>query len=190
MGQSSWKAFRKHAPPDPGISPPQRPFRCVLANGAAKEAETRFQVLWHYGRVFLRAPGGRYLGTLPVGLLVARATHPGKKDLRLQASCSCGPSWPWRGGKNLAWEGFPPAQRPPNSLPAPLPCTRLPQPCGAPSPTLPNLLLAQPPQQIPPLLPLAPLGPPHMLCPPPRFSSDRLWGAGRVPPGLTAVGLS
>ncbi|KAG8138595.1 hypothetical protein E2320_004478 [Naja naja] len=56
----------------------QRPFRSVLANGAAKEAETRFQVLWHYGRVFLRAPGGRYLGTLPVGLLVARAAHPGR----------------------------------------------------------------------------------------------------------------
>ncbi|XP_058045979.1 fascin-3 [Ahaetulla prasina] len=58
----------------------QRPFRCVLANGAAKEAETRFQVLWHHGRVFLRAPGGRYLGTLPVGLLVARATHPGPNE--------------------------------------------------------------------------------------------------------------
>ncbi|XP_070610741.1 fascin-3 [Erythrolamprus reginae] len=58
----------------------QRPCQGVLANGAAKEAETHFQVLWHCGRVFLRAPGGCFLGTLPVGLLVARARHPGPNE--------------------------------------------------------------------------------------------------------------
>ncbi|KAM6436367.1 fascin-3 isoform 1-T2 [Liasis olivaceus] len=58
----------------------QRQFENVMANGYAKEAETRFQVLWHYGRIFLKAPGGRYLGTLPVGLVAARAMHPGPNE--------------------------------------------------------------------------------------------------------------
>uniref|UniRef100_A0A8C5RFY6 Fascin n=1 Tax=Laticauda laticaudata TaxID=8630 RepID=A0A8C5RFY6_LATLA len=75
-----WGKTPTMPPPDRGIYLPQRSFRSVLANGAAKEAETRFQVLWHYGKVFLRAPGGRYLGTLPVGLLVARAAHPGPHE--------------------------------------------------------------------------------------------------------------
>ncbi|XP_026577704.1 fascin-3 isoform X2 [Pseudonaja textilis] len=127
----------------------QRPFQSVLANGAAKEAETRFQVLWHYGKVFLRAPRGRYLGTLPVGLLVARATHPGKEDrclagspgLHTFASRSC---VPWRGGGaefGLGRPSFLPC--PPNSLCSSSRATHTPL---YPPPSAPWRSLAHPPQ--------------------------------------------
>ncbi|XP_062989895.1 fascin-3 [Elgaria multicarinata webbii] len=58
----------------------QRQFKSVMANGYSKEPETKFRVLWHYGNIFLRALNGRYLGTLPVGLVVARAVRPGPSE--------------------------------------------------------------------------------------------------------------
>ncbi|XP_053113075.1 fascin-3 isoform X2 [Hemicordylus capensis] len=55
----------------------QRQFQSVVADGCCTEPETGFRVLWRHGKVFLRACNGRYLGTLPVGLVVARAVDPG-----------------------------------------------------------------------------------------------------------------
>ncbi|XP_061438611.1 fascin-3 [Rhineura floridana] len=58
----------------------QRQFKSVMADGYCKEPETKFCVLWHYGKIFLRALNGRYLGTLPVGMVVARAVDPGPSE--------------------------------------------------------------------------------------------------------------
>nr|XP_028602274.1 fascin-3 [Podarcis muralis] len=58
----------------------QREFQSVMADGCSKEPETHFSILWHYGKIFLRALNGRYLGTLPVGLVVARAMQPGPHE--------------------------------------------------------------------------------------------------------------
>ncbi|XP_054844833.1 fascin-3 [Eublepharis macularius] len=58
----------------------QRECKSVVADGCCREPETSFHVLWHYGKTFLRACNGRYLGTLPVGLVVARAVHPGPNE--------------------------------------------------------------------------------------------------------------
>lgn len=68
-------------PPRPltWVFSPQREFQSVMADGCSKEPETHFSILWHYGKIFLRALNGRYLGTLPVGLVVARAMQPGEE---------------------------------------------------------------------------------------------------------------
>ncbi|XP_015270991.1 PREDICTED: fascin-3 [Gekko japonicus] len=58
----------------------QRESTSVVANGDCREPETCFHVLWHYGKIFLRAFSGCYLGMLPVGLVVARAVHPGPSE--------------------------------------------------------------------------------------------------------------
>uniref|UniRef100_A0ABM5GK17 Fascin n=1 Tax=Pogona vitticeps TaxID=103695 RepID=A0ABM5GK17_9SAUR len=58
----------------------QRQGKRVAADGSREEPETRFQVSWHYGSIVLRALNGCYLGTLPVGLVVARAEHPGPNE--------------------------------------------------------------------------------------------------------------
>uniref|UniRef100_A0A8D2LVE2 Fascin n=1 Tax=Varanus komodoensis TaxID=61221 RepID=A0A8D2LVE2_VARKO len=58
----------------------QRQFKSVMANGYREEPETKFHVLWHYGKIFLRALNGRFVGILPVGLVAARAAHPGPSE--------------------------------------------------------------------------------------------------------------
>uniref|UniRef100_A0A452GVF7 Fascin n=1 Tax=Gopherus agassizii TaxID=38772 RepID=A0A452GVF7_9SAUR len=55
----------------------QRKFKSIVANGRRMEPETNFRALWHYGKIFLQAFNGRYLGTMPFGLVVASAMHPG-----------------------------------------------------------------------------------------------------------------
>ncbi|KAL8222596.1 UNVERIFIED_CONTAM: hypothetical protein K2H54_077593 [Gekko kuhli] len=58
----------------------QREGMSVVANGDGREPETCFHALWHYGKIFLRAFSGCYLGALPIGLVVARAVHPGPSE--------------------------------------------------------------------------------------------------------------
>nr|XP_056703443.1 fascin-3 [Euleptes europaea] len=58
----------------------QRECQSVVANGYDREPETSFHVLWHYGKLFLRAFDGCYLGTLPLGLVVARVLYPGPNE--------------------------------------------------------------------------------------------------------------
>ncbi|XP_060102049.1 fascin-3 [Heteronotia binoei] len=58
----------------------QRDGKRVLANGCCREAKTCFHILWHYGKIFLRASNGCFLGTVPVGLVVARARRPGPSE--------------------------------------------------------------------------------------------------------------
>ncbi|XP_048357219.1 fascin-3 isoform X3 [Sphaerodactylus townsendi] len=56
----------------------QRECKNVVANGYCGEPETNFHVLWHCGKICLRASNGCYLGSLPVGLVAARALHPAR----------------------------------------------------------------------------------------------------------------
>ncbi|XP_075780233.1 fascin-3 [Pelodiscus sinensis] len=58
----------------------QRKFKSIMANGRRMEPETNFRAQWHYGKIFLQAFNGRYLGTLPIGLVVASAAHPGPSE--------------------------------------------------------------------------------------------------------------
>ncbi|XP_077196725.1 fascin-3 [Paroedura picta] len=58
----------------------QRECKSLVANGNSSEPQTCFQVHWHYGKIFLRALNGCYVGTLPVGLVAARAMHPGPSE--------------------------------------------------------------------------------------------------------------
>lgn len=56
----------------------QRKSKSIVANGLRMEPETNFRITWHHGQVVLQAFNGRYLGTLPVGLVVASAAQPGE----------------------------------------------------------------------------------------------------------------
>uniref|UniRef100_K7FFI1 Fascin actin-bundling protein 3 n=1 Tax=Pelodiscus sinensis TaxID=13735 RepID=K7FFI1_PELSI len=67
----------------------QRKFKSIMANGRRMEPETNFRAQWHYGKIFLQAFNGRYLGTLPIGLVVASAAHPALPP-SLRPSPACG----------------------------------------------------------------------------------------------------
>uniref|UniRef100_K7FFI0 Fascin actin-bundling protein 3 n=1 Tax=Pelodiscus sinensis TaxID=13735 RepID=K7FFI0_PELSI len=118
----------------------QRKFKSIMANGRRMEPETNFRAQWHYGKIFLQAFNGRYLGTLPIGLVVASAAHPGKGvELGLRG-CK-------REGKAL--RAAPGAESPP--CPSVRPCPRLqcgrtwPGPfCGSPQRALPPSLRPSP----------------------------------------------
>uniref|UniRef100_A0ACB8FLX7 Uncharacterized protein n=1 Tax=Sphaerodactylus townsendi TaxID=933632 RepID=A0ACB8FLX7_9SAUR len=70
-----------HSPADSGeCYLAQRECKNVVANGYCGEPETNFHVLWHCGKICLRASNGCYLGSLPVGLVAARALHPGPNE--------------------------------------------------------------------------------------------------------------
>lgn len=95
------RGYPQHGFLSPFCFPSQRPFKSVIANGSCTEPETHFRVLWHYGKVFLRASNGRYLGTLPVGLVVARAMQPGEESrwfLQPSARCAAPHQHPWLWG--------------------------------------------------------------------------------------------
>ncbi|KYO37122.1 fascin-3 [Alligator mississippiensis] len=59
----------------------QRKSKSIVANGLRMEPETNFRITWHHGQVVLQAFNGRYLGTLPVGLVVASAAQPGPNEV-------------------------------------------------------------------------------------------------------------
>lgn len=77
-------------PPLTSLPSPQRRRKSVEANGDCREPETRFRATWRSGRIFLRASNGCYLGTLPVGLVVARALRPGERGRRERGALSGG----------------------------------------------------------------------------------------------------